>query len=150
MTDHLLFNGIIINPIIFEKNIKKFNLIKKDILFNPQNLKYKQKIKTILNLTYPDIKPFQLILNQSEQILKNIYRFLLVQWKIKKKILSEKFQEYDFEHNLSYFNKHKLNINTEIILNEISSFLSQEQDISNKQKLIFFIINTIQKYYKQY
>ena len=150
MTDHLLFNGIIINPIIFEKNIKKFNFIKKDILFNQQKLKHKQKIKTILNLNYPDIKPFQLILNQSQQILKNIYRFLLVQWKIKKKILPEKFHEYDFEHNLSYFNKHKLTINTEIILNEINSFLNQEQDISNKQKKLFFIINTIQKYYKQY
>lgn len=150
MTDHLLFNRIIINPIIFEKNIKKFNLIKKDIIFNLQNLKYKQKIKTILNLTYPDIKAFQLIFNQSEQILKNIYRFLLVQWKIKKNILPKEFIEYNFEHNLSYFNKHKLNINTEIILKEINSFLNQEQDISNKQKLIFFVINTIEKYYKQY
>ena len=147
MTDHLLFNGIIIDLIIFDKKLSNYNYIDKQIVYNYKNLKHKQKIKTIFNLEYPKLKPLILIFNQNNQILKNIFRYILVQWKNKKKLL-ENNENIKFEHDLMFFNEKKININSKIILDEIEYFINSDK--TKKQTLLYFIINSIQKYYKQF
>ena len=146
MTDHLLFNGIIIDLIVFEKKLRQFNFIDNKIINNLKNLKYKQKIKTMFNIDYNQAKPLLLIFNQDSQILKNIYRYLHIQWMNKSKLLEEN-STIHFKHTLSYFSKNKKQITTEIILNEIEYFINQDK--IKKPNLINFIINSIIKYYKQ-
>ena len=145
MTDHLLFNGIIIDLNIFEEKLLKFNYIDRKIIYNKKNLLGIQSIKKIFNLDYKQSKPLLFIFNQDKQILKNIYRFLLMQWKLKRNLL-ETENNVNFKNNLNYFYNIKKQRDTNIILDEINYFINQDDSI--KQKLIYFIINTLQRYYK--
>ena len=146
MTDHLLFNGIIVDLITFDKKLRQYNFIDRKLLFNLKNLKYKQKIKTMFTLDYNQTKPLLIIFNQDCQILKNIYRYLHIQWMNKSKLLEEN-SIIHFKNNLSYFSKNKQQITTEILLHEIEYFVNQDK--TKKSNLINFIINSIIKYYKQ-
>ena len=56
MTDHLLFNGIIIDLNIFEEKLLKFNYIDRKIIYNKKNLLGIQSIKKIFNLDYKESK----------------------------------------------------------------------------------------------
>ena len=68
-----------------------------------------------------------------------------MQWKLKRNIL-ETENNVNFKNNLNYFYNIKKQIDTNIILDEINYFINQDDSI--KQKLIYFIINTLQRYYK--
>ena len=104
MTDHLLFNGIIID-LNFEEKLLKFNYtFDRKIIYNKKIYWVYQSIKKIFNLDYKESKPLLFILaNQDKQNTKKyFYRFLLMQWKLKRNLL-ETENNVNFKNNLNYF-----------------------------------------------
>ncbi len=167
MSQNLLFEGVLIDLNSVYNLLTKSNLIqnikvKKYYYKKLNNLPiYKSEEltkSTISKINEIDLffKPlnlsnsfiFSLILLENKQTLKNLFRFILMKWNLKKNLLSSKYNLINFQFNLNDIENS--NFDFKCLLKQLKLFVKQEQTInlkSSNHKLRIFIANCLIGYY---
>jgi len=146
--DQYIFDKLIIEPIlfyksllkygyVFDKNIEKYFIGKNNLIAN-KKLQIDKLNNILTTKKQLNLQPFIVILlSLDRQYLKNIYRHILTKWKIYKS-LENNFANKTFNLPLGNLN------NLDQLIDCLQEFLSV-----NKwhDRLVFFILNTIQNYF---
>lgn len=165
MSKNMLFDGILFDLNKFYKLIIKSNLIEnkkiqkyyykkqnnlkifKNEILNSEEIDKINQIKQFfkkLNKSEEELISFIIILFENKQILKNLYRFIVMKWNKQKLLLSQKYQNINFKLKLQDINVNYFTFT--LLLNELLYFIKQEEKIKTN-KLLIFIVNCLIGYY---
>ena len=167
MSQNLLFEGILIDlnslynlltkaNLIQNTNVKKYYYKKQNNLpiyktdeLSKSTIAKINKINLFFKtLNINNVNVFSLILLENKQTLKNLFRFILMKWNLKKNLLSSKYNLINFQFNLNDIENS--NFDFKCLLKQLKLFAKQEQTInlkSDNHKLRIFIANCLIGYY---